>query len=821
MTTQTFTSSTTWLCPAGVFSVAAANTGEGDSGASSFSGNYSGAGGGGGAYAAQTVSVTPGNNYTVRIDSTASVFIGDNATVTANAGTAASGTTPGTGGAASSNTVSFAGGSGGSGLTGTGRGGGGGGGAATASGAGAAGHQGGVGGGGAGGGNGGSGGGSSNGGSPGGSPGGGGGGGGNSGTHIGGAGGGGQVQLTYTVSANTSVTGVVGVITAAGAGGTIAVAPAGTAGAVSVSAPAGVVSVSGDWVIFGTAGLVTAAAPAGSVTIAVPGQPGAVTAAGPSGGILAHVIAPAPVTPPSAFRGAVSRYLARHGTLRVQASARSSSVVTVQAPPLVTWTMHGVISTSARAAWNTRRLMNVPLSGAGEIEVLPVWGLPAPPVTPQIAWHIRSGMAVMTPLLTAYAVTRQARAPRVPGRRHPPGAGGSQHASAQRAAGPPLAWHCHGGVAALASLTWNLRRQATAAAYAAWDTAPGTHGTGAALAVMSWDTAARHVTAAGAVTWNAHALITRTGVAAWDGIQRLAAARSITWSTLLAGTRVRYAAAHRAAAPRVLRRGIRLGGRDARSAAAASQVTCAIRWKARALLIVRAGPVSGGQPAIPGLFQPGLGVPGSPGTAGGVAVPVAWDIRRAVTAAAVMAWSADHKASAASPQAAWNVRKTRTAAGILAWDTRVPVAASAACAYAVTVPGPVLTAVIRWDVLIRQPGPAAVARWDVYRQQFSRTALCGWDINPVMSGTSPAISWRTLASVNPSPRAVSWNTQEHVTAAAVIRWDIIQALSPAAVIAWRLLGLVPAVSPLIQWNTGQPVQGSMRAAAMDEWFTAE
>lgn len=71
MTTETFDTSTTWLCPAGVFSVQAEAVGGGAGGngraapAVSFIG---GAGGGGPAYAkTNAVPVVPGNTYTITV----------------------------------------------------------------------------------------------------------------------------------------------------------------------------------------------------------------------------------------------------------------------------------------------------------------------------------------------------------------------------------------------------------------------------------------------------------------------------------------------------------------------------------------------------------------------------------------------------------------------------------------------------------------------------------------------------------------------------------------------------------------------------------
>jgi len=63
----TFTSSTTWTCPAGLTSVAVQCWGGGGAGGSSIENSSSSGGGGGGAYSAATVSVTPGTVYNINV----------------------------------------------------------------------------------------------------------------------------------------------------------------------------------------------------------------------------------------------------------------------------------------------------------------------------------------------------------------------------------------------------------------------------------------------------------------------------------------------------------------------------------------------------------------------------------------------------------------------------------------------------------------------------------------------------------------------------------------------------------------------------------
>lgn len=148
MTTETITDTgiTSWVCPDYVESVVVECWGAGGIGASRTT-NGAGGGAGGGAYAKKTISVTPGNSYTVQIGiagasaSAVNTFFSTSGTVLARAGSSASTntTTGGAGGSAATSVgdIVYAGGSGG---TAVGSGGGGGAGAETT----AAGQNGGV-----------------------------------------------------------------------------------------------------------------------------------------------------------------------------------------------------------------------------------------------------------------------------------------------------------------------------------------------------------------------------------------------------------------------------------------------------------------------------------------------------------------------------------------------------------------------------------------------------------------------------------------------------------------------------------------------------
>ncbi|MBV9962006.1 MAG: T9SS type A sorting domain-containing protein [Parafilimonas sp.] len=142
--TQTFTTSGTWVCPAGVTSATVECWGAGGSGATMTS-NGSGAGGGGGAYSASTLSVIPGTtySYTIGAGSSSTAAGGDTwfqsaTTIMAKGGNspASNSSSGAAGGAASAGygTIKYSGGNGKSGNTiGTGYGGGGGSSAGSAS----------------------------------------------------------------------------------------------------------------------------------------------------------------------------------------------------------------------------------------------------------------------------------------------------------------------------------------------------------------------------------------------------------------------------------------------------------------------------------------------------------------------------------------------------------------------------------------------------------------------------------------------------------------------------------------------------------------
>lgn len=111
MTTETFTSTTTWTCPAWITTIDVVCWGQGGAGGADAQGE---GGGGGGGYSATTgISVTPGATYTITVDSTKSAFGAD--VVRANAGQAASGTTSGNGASTTGavGTIKYGGGYGG------------------------------------------------------------------------------------------------------------------------------------------------------------------------------------------------------------------------------------------------------------------------------------------------------------------------------------------------------------------------------------------------------------------------------------------------------------------------------------------------------------------------------------------------------------------------------------------------------------------------------------------------------------------------------------------------------------------------------------
>lgn len=268
VTVKTFTSSGTWTAPAGVTSAKVEVWGGGAGGQWA-----SGPGGGGGEYAAENAdTVVPGNVYTVTVGAGgaggtsasgtgkaggSSSFSGTGATTVTAHGAPANNSATSAGGTGSANSVHFNGGGGVSSGTGPGFGGGGGGGSAGATGAGGTGAAnsgsgpGGGGtagpGGGAGGGGGGWGGSSPTAGSAGGVPGGGGGSGGasSSGGANGGAGARGQVRITYTVPASTTLS--ASLASAAGTDLTGNAYPAGYMGAVNAVQPGSAPAVVEGW----------------------------------------------------------------------------------------------------------------------------------------------------------------------------------------------------------------------------------------------------------------------------------------------------------------------------------------------------------------------------------------------------------------------------------------------------------------------------------------------------------------------------------------------------------------------------------------------
>lgn len=129
-----FTSNNTWLCPSGVFTTKVESTGRAGGGGGGVNGG--GGGGGGGGYSRKnTLSVTPGVNYTIVVDGTGSYF-DSGGDCLANVGTAGGLVTGGLGGPVGIGDVIYAGGDGGDGGSNPGDGGGGGGSSAGSTGAG-------------------------------------------------------------------------------------------------------------------------------------------------------------------------------------------------------------------------------------------------------------------------------------------------------------------------------------------------------------------------------------------------------------------------------------------------------------------------------------------------------------------------------------------------------------------------------------------------------------------------------------------------------------------------------------------------------------
>ncbi len=139
-TVETFTASTSWICPAGVTSVTVECWGGGAGGVGGVStNNYGGGGGGGGAFASSVVTVIPGNSYTITVgngggSNTAGGNTSFATSVIAVGGSVGSGNSGGSGGLASASTglTKYNGGNGGTGITGSYSGGGGGGAGSTA-----------------------------------------------------------------------------------------------------------------------------------------------------------------------------------------------------------------------------------------------------------------------------------------------------------------------------------------------------------------------------------------------------------------------------------------------------------------------------------------------------------------------------------------------------------------------------------------------------------------------------------------------------------------------------------------------------------------
>jgi hypothetical protein len=83
------------------------------------------------------------------------------------------------------------------------------------------------------------------------------------------------------------------------------------------------------------------------------------------------------------------------------------------------------------------------------------------------------------------------------------------------------------------------------------------------------------------------------------------------------------------------------------------------------------------------------------------------------------------------------------------------------------------------------------------------------------------MAWNIHVSVAQSG-AAAWNgLQTRSSYPGLATWGVIFHVDPGAAIEWNVLTYVLVSSAGIQWNIGQPQQGDMRLATMDEWFTPE
>lgn len=399
-----------------------------------------------------------------------------------------------------------------------------------------------------------------------------------------------------------------------------------------------------------------------------------------------------------------------------------------------------------------------------------------------------------------------------------------------------IRWDVYRAVSRTALAAWNARQAVNAnTALSRWNTGDPVSRTASIgwanlsrpgkPAYMYWITFHGSVTVLAQVAWNTGTgIVNVTGTAAWDTQRRVNPVRPITWDVGLVVINAQVLTTWNTRKPVNA-----LSQASWNTNTAAVNVSTLTSWNLNQRVSVTA--------------------------------PAAWNALSSKVALKTAWWNTRVPVSSPVPVVAWTIRSPVNAPGFTVWDTRTRVSKTAALAWQVhdrssrTVPA-------GWAALARvSPIPHAAwnvrtavstaegigyncmvpvaktrpAGWNAYRgasQQhqaawkitptLAAAALCTFHVKHTVSTAPAPVAWNIRLTVVQLTGLASWNVRAARSSyPALADWGVIFHVDPGAAIRWHIRSPVTVAATAIQWNIGQPQQGGMRLATMDEWFTPE
>lgn len=564
--------------------------------------------------------------------------------------------------------------------------------------------------------------------------------------------------LHSQTAVNATITGVVVNVTTGPQAGLVTIALPGPAAVITVTAPAGMIAIQGGYITVGQPARITAQALAGFASINLIGPVAAVTVTCPAGSnLLCYISVNPPV--PAEFTFMAQRVL-RQGQGK------------------------------------THRRRAIPSAIPGGAHSVPV-AMGQPP--PQITWNDRKAVTVSSRVISWDIYHSENNAAQ---------SGWNVWIRISTAAALAY-WNDGDPVSKTASAAWDNYYRAAAPVYMYWITF---HGSVTVTAKVAWNTSTVIVNVTATAAWNTRQLVSPVLLATWDvGLVVVNAQALITWNTGIAVTVISLASwntscqivnAAASAAWNLLQR-VPVTGVAAWNTVSTRLAGWPVWWNTR---LPVSSPVSATAWDITGKVNASLSYEG-------------WDACGRISQAASIAWQAHRYVTAVHP-AAWNTAARVNPARLAYWNDRATVAAGEGTGFSVLVPV-LKTSTAGWNTLHALTGQTSEISWKITPAQGA-AATAWWNTRYSTATTVPAVYWNTRAQTAQSSAVLGWNGRQAITSSpALAAWGVIFHVDPGASIAWDTIVLVPAVSAAIQWNIGQPQQGDMRLATMDEWLTPE